>query len=66
MRVSTRPPTNGTITSPAPPDPDGSGPRGLPGPAGGMQAIVYDPQAVLGDAFDLTNHTGVIDAGEFF
>lgn len=32
---------------------------------GDMSAAVYDPQGITADAFDLSNHTGNLDAGIF-
>lgn len=37
---------------------------GAPG-SGDMVQAVYDPRGILSDAFDLANHTGVLDGGVF-
>lgn len=37
---------------------------GAPG-SGDMVAAIYDPRGILSDAFDLANHTGVLDGGVF-
>jgi hypothetical protein len=37
----------------------------MPAGTGDMQSLIYDPSGKTADVFDLSNHTGVLDAGEF-